>query len=179
MASSWCALDRTNKPICIRSCDFAASRSEWRRPCTVCKPSDFRSNSLKGVPTAQNCLLKSTRVFGYDLSEKPLKNLLEASDFQAEYEGSIPFTRSNVFRYLLDGLAFHWAIAAMRQAAAINDWMLDLADDPPHAARAGRPGRRVVLKAKSDCLVTQASPPILVLDQQSRTAAWRGAASVA
>jgi hypothetical protein len=34
-------------------------------------------------------------VFGRDLSEEPLKNLAEASDFQAEYEGSIPFTRSN------------------------------------------------------------------------------------
>jgi len=33
-------------------------------------------------------------VFGCDLSEKPLKNLAKASDFQAEYEGSIPFTRS-------------------------------------------------------------------------------------
>jgi hypothetical protein len=31
------------------------------------------------------------------LSEKLLKNLVEASDFQAEYEGSIPFTRSNAF----------------------------------------------------------------------------------
>ena len=36
-------------------------------------------------------------VFGCDLSEKPLKNLAKASDFQAEYEGSIPFTRSNPF----------------------------------------------------------------------------------
>jgi hypothetical protein len=52
-----------------------------------------RSNSLKVVPTAQNCLFKSMRVFGCDLSEKPLKNLAKASDFQAEYEGSIPFTR--------------------------------------------------------------------------------------
>jgi hypothetical protein len=33
-------------------------------------------------------------VFGCDLSEKPLKNLAKGSDFQAEYEGSIPFTRS-------------------------------------------------------------------------------------
>jgi hypothetical protein len=38
-------------------------------------------------------------VFGCDLSEKPLKNLVKASDFQAEYEGSIPFTRSNVFKH--------------------------------------------------------------------------------
>jgi hypothetical protein len=60
----------------------------------VCNPSELRSNSLKGVPTAQNCLLKSMGVFGYDLSEKSLKNLAKASDFQAEYEGSIPFTRS-------------------------------------------------------------------------------------
>jgi len=35
--------------------------------------------------------------FGFDLSEKPLKNLVKASDFQAEYEGSIPFTRSRSF----------------------------------------------------------------------------------
>jgi hypothetical protein len=48
-------------------------------------PSDLRSNSLKGVPTAQICLLKSMGVFGCDLSEKPLKNLAKASDFQAEY----------------------------------------------------------------------------------------------
>ncbi len=65
----------------------------------VCNPSDLRSNSLKGVPTAQNCLLKSMGVFGCDLSEKPLKNLAKASDFQAEYEGSIPFTRSNFFKH--------------------------------------------------------------------------------
>src|SRR4029077_20875573 len=53
-----------------------------------------------GVPTAQNCLLKSMGAFGRDLPEEPLKNLAKASDFQAEYEGSIPFTRSNVFKYL-------------------------------------------------------------------------------
>jgi hypothetical protein len=35
--------------------------------------------------------------FGRDLSEEPLKNLAKAPDFQAEYEGSIPFTRSNIF----------------------------------------------------------------------------------
>ena len=67
----------------------------------VCNPSDLRSYSLKGVPTAQNCLLKSVGVFGCDLSEEPLKNLAKASDFQAEYEGSIPFTRSNSFQALL------------------------------------------------------------------------------
>jgi hypothetical protein len=38
--------------------------------------------------------------FGCDLSEKPLKNLVKASEFQAEYEGSIPFTRSNVINTL-------------------------------------------------------------------------------
>ena len=63
----------------------------------VCNPSDLRSNSLKGVPTAQNCLLKSMGLFGRDLSEKLLKNLAKAPDFQAEYEGTIPFTRSNIF----------------------------------------------------------------------------------
>ena len=67
----------------------------------VCNPSDLRSNSLKGVPTAQNCLLKSMGAFGRDLSEEPLKNLAKAFDFQAEYEGSIPFTRSNLFKHLL------------------------------------------------------------------------------
>jgi hypothetical protein len=40
-------------------------------------------------------------VFGCDLSEKPLKSLAKASDFQAEYAGSIPFTRSKVFQALL------------------------------------------------------------------------------
>ena len=49
-------------------------------------PSNPRSNSLKGVPTVQNSLLRSSmRGFGCDLSEKPLKNLVKASDFQAEY----------------------------------------------------------------------------------------------
>ena len=47
------------------------------------------SNSLKGIPRAQNCLLKSMGVFGGDLSEKPLKNLAKVSDFQAEYELAI------------------------------------------------------------------------------------------
>ena len=36
-------------------------------------------------------------VFGCDLSEKPLKNLAKVFDFQAEYECSIPLTRSNIF----------------------------------------------------------------------------------
>jgi hypothetical protein len=71
----------------------------------ICNPSDLHSNSLKGVPTAQNCLLKSMGVFGCDLSEKTLKNLAKASDFQAEYEGSIPFTRSKSdFNDLLQSL---------------------------------------------------------------------------
>jgi hypothetical protein len=39
-------------------------------------------------------------VLGCDLSEKLLKNLGKASDFQAEYEGSIPFTRSKAFNDL-------------------------------------------------------------------------------
>jgi len=34
-----------------------------------------------------------------DLSERALKTLDRFGDFQAEYEGSIPFTRSNVFRH--------------------------------------------------------------------------------
>ena len=66
--------------------------SGWQRNSPICNPSDLRSNSLKGVPTAQNCPLKSIGVFGCHLSEKPLKNLAKASDFQAEYEGSIPFS---------------------------------------------------------------------------------------
>jgi hypothetical protein len=53
--------------------------------------------AVQGVPTAQNCLLKSIERFGYNLSEKSLKKLAKVSDFQAEYEGSIPFTRSNNF----------------------------------------------------------------------------------
>jgi hypothetical protein len=40
--------------------------------------------------------------FGFDLSENSLKNLVKTSDFQAEYEGSIPFTRSSVFKLLAD-----------------------------------------------------------------------------
>ena len=69
---------------------------EMEGECMECNPSELRSNSLKVVPTAQNCLLKSMWGFGCDLSENPLKNLVEASDFQAEYEGSIPFTRSKM-----------------------------------------------------------------------------------
>jgi hypothetical protein len=37
------------------------------------------------------------------LSENPLKNLVKPSDFQAEYEGSIPFTRSSSDFNELDG----------------------------------------------------------------------------
>jgi hypothetical protein len=33
------------------------------------------------------------------LQERALKTLAKMSDFQAEYEGSIPFTRSNVSRH--------------------------------------------------------------------------------
>jgi hypothetical protein len=40
--------------------------------------------------------------FGCDLSEVRLENLAKASDFQAEYEGSIPFTRSNDFKSLAE-----------------------------------------------------------------------------
>ena len=61
------------------------------------QPERPRSNSLKGVPTAPNCPLKSIGVFGCHLSEKPLQNLAKASDFQAEYEGLIPFTRFNLW----------------------------------------------------------------------------------
>jgi hypothetical protein len=63
----------------------------------VCNQCGVCRNSLKVVPTAQNCLLISGGVVGCDLSEKPLKNLVKAADFQAEYEGLIPFTRFNLW----------------------------------------------------------------------------------
>src|SRR6266849_9377450 len=34
----------------------------------------------------------------YEMSERLLKTLRKSGDFQAEYEGSIPFTRSDPFR---------------------------------------------------------------------------------
>jgi hypothetical protein len=82
------------------SCSQLKMSLDWRRRTYGMQPERLRSNSPKNVPTAQNCLLKSMGVFGCDLSEKPLKNLAKASDFQAEYEGSIPFTRSNFFNGL-------------------------------------------------------------------------------
>ena len=36
----------------------------------------------------------------YEMSERLLKTLRKSGDFQAEYEGSIPFTRSNLFSCL-------------------------------------------------------------------------------
>ena len=51
----------------------------------------------------QNSDLKSTGPFGHDLSKKPLKNLAKASDLQAEYEGSVPFTCSKFLRCLGSG----------------------------------------------------------------------------
>jgi hypothetical protein len=36
----------------------------------------------------------------YEMSERLLKTLRKSRDFQAEYEGSIPFTRSNDFKHL-------------------------------------------------------------------------------
>jgi hypothetical protein len=38
---------------------------------------------------------------GREMSEYPLKTLRKSGDFQAEYEGSIPFTRSKAFKGLL------------------------------------------------------------------------------
>jgi hypothetical protein len=37
------------------------------------------------------------------MSERLLKTLRKSGDFQAEYEGSIPFTRSNLFIDLARG----------------------------------------------------------------------------
>jgi hypothetical protein len=59
-----------------------------------CNPGDLHSNSPNKLPTAIICRLESMELFGCDLSEDALENLAKASDFQAEYEGSIPFTRS-------------------------------------------------------------------------------------
>jgi hypothetical protein len=44
---------------------------------------------------------------GYEMSERVLKILRESGAFQAEYEGSIPFTRSNVFSTLAGHLVSH------------------------------------------------------------------------
>ncbi|WKA26355.1 hypothetical protein [Bradyrhizobium roseum] len=40
------------------------------------------------------------------MSESALRQQRKFEDFQAEYEGSIPFTRSNVFNYLSDLLIY-------------------------------------------------------------------------
>ncbi len=48
----------------------------------------------------------------YEMSERLLKTLRKSGDFQAEYEGSIPFTRSSLFIDLSERVGFHsdkWA----------------------------------------------------------------------
>jgi hypothetical protein len=50
------------------------------------------------------------------MSERLLKTLRKSGDFQAEYEGSIPFTRSNFFNSLAHQELFistigHFAVA--------------------------------------------------------------------
>jgi hypothetical protein len=50
-------------------------------------------------------------VFGWHLSEVRLENLAKMSDFQAEYEGSIPFTRSKFFNDLARGTALFLMIS--------------------------------------------------------------------
>jgi hypothetical protein len=57
--------------------------------------------------------------FGGDLSENPLKNLVKPSDFQAEYEGSIPFTRSNVF----NGLYVIFKMRLHRSPPWVTTWV--------------------------------------------------------
>ena len=43
---------------------------------------------------------------GSEMSERLLKTLRKFGDFQAEYEGSIPFTRSSLFKDLAIGTNF-------------------------------------------------------------------------
>jgi hypothetical protein len=42
----------------------------------------------------------------YEMSERLLNTLRKSGDFQAEYEGSLYFTRSNVFRVLAGAADF-------------------------------------------------------------------------
>jgi hypothetical protein len=70
-----------------------------------------------------------------------LKSLDYPIAFQAEYEGSIPFTRSNLFNDLRDGaldFCINWA-AGLRHCAAIWDCNLCREELPAIALADTRP----------------------------------------
>jgi hypothetical protein len=69
-------------------------------------PSDLRSNSLKGVPTAENCLLKSMRLFGCDLSEVHLRTLREPRTSKLNTRVRFPSPLQS-FQVLVAAAGFH------------------------------------------------------------------------
>jgi hypothetical protein len=60
------------------------------------------------ILTTLNYCLETVGPVRWVLSELALKNLEEFADFQAEYEGSIPFTRSNKIKHLSYGHLLVW-----------------------------------------------------------------------
>jgi hypothetical protein len=99
--------ETTRAHDCPDSAQFATGAASAEQP-------KSRSDSEK-------LSLISRRGFGCDLSEKPLTNLAKASDFQAEYEGSIPFTRSNDFN-CLDEMGI---LVATKRAESLNQTFRD------------------------------------------------------
>jgi hypothetical protein len=77
---------------------FYMSDRFWRKVAlrvSLCRYGNQRSRSLKGVPTPQNCLLKSMGGVWLQFVGNTVEEPSETPDFQAEYEGSILFTRSD------------------------------------------------------------------------------------
>jgi hypothetical protein len=60
-----------------------------------CRKGAAAPKAVWRILTTSNCCLETVGPVRGLLSEPALKNLKEFADFQAEYEGSIPFTRSN------------------------------------------------------------------------------------
>ena len=78
-----------NGPSNARS---GATREVW-------SPKYTRSNGLKGLSTAQKLSFEIYGIVWLPFVGKSVEEPRESVDFQAEYEGSIPFTRSIGFRY--------------------------------------------------------------------------------
>ncbi|MFT5553711.1 MAG: hypothetical protein ACI9P3_003128 [Bradyrhizobium sp.] len=69
-----------------------------------------------------------------------LDNIAECGDFQAEYEGSIPFTRSSVFNRLRHGAGSIWAKALLLPRIKSGLWFA------PRGAFWCRSGRAVTAR---------------------------------
>src|SRR5258705_12626481 len=74
-----------NGPSNARS---GATREVW-------SPKYTRSNGLKGLSTAQKLSFEIYGIVWLPFVGKSVEEPRESVDFQAEYEGSIPFTRSS------------------------------------------------------------------------------------